>query len=342
MNLGFRKEYGLLEDRLTSHWYELRLDHNPVACWTTGMSPSAASSNSEQSNAQRSNAQRSNAQRSNDDSSIDTPAARHWRTQLEAWAIPDVIRAAAVSFPYEMDPNLFRASAADPVGAAGSTQPLRSPSLSTQRALDVLTAADRSSVIDVGCGGGAATMAVADRLHSAVGVDQSSAMLDAFAEEASTRGISCRTVEGTWPATAGEAGTADLVLCHHVAYNVANLAPFVLALDHAAGRRVVMELTLAHPQTANAPLWRQFWDLDRPTGPTADEALAVVHEAGIEATLEIGPAGSLRRQASIESRAVTAARMLCLGPDRLPEVEAAVRALPQRSGDRAVIWWDLD
>jgi SAM-dependent methyltransferase len=234
-----------------------------------------------------------------------------------------------------MDPDLFR-----PRADSGTTDPLAVDSLSTTRALDALPAGERSSVIDVGCGGGAATMAVADRLANAIGVDQSTAMLDVFIEEAEARGIEARGVVGTWPSVADEAGDADLVLCHHVAYNVAELGPFVIALDRAARRRVVMELTLFHPQTANTPLWQHFWGLDRPTGPTAEDALAVVKEAGIDARLEIGPAGSLRRDATIEARAVTAARMLCLGPDRLPEVEAAVRALPPRSDQRAVIWWD--
>ncbi len=268
------------------------------------------------------------------------PVARDWSEQLEAWAIPDEIRAAAVSFPYEMDPDLFRPRSHTPGVDSHTSDPLPTGSLSTARALDALPLGERSSVIDVGCGGGAATMAVADRLRHAIGVDQAPAMLDVFIEEATARSIEARGVPGTWPDVAGVVGQADVVLCHHVAYNVADLGPFVRALDRAAGRRVVMELTLAHPQTSNAPLWRQFWNLDRPTGPTADDALAVMEEVGIDATLEIGAAGSLRREASVEARAVTAARMLCLGPDRLPEVEAAVLALPPRSDQRAVIWWD--
>lgn len=183
-------------------------------------------------------------------------------------------------------------------------------------------------------------MAIAERLRSAVGVDQSSAMLTVFAEEAAARGIDARIIANTWPDASAEAGRADVVLCHHVAYNVADLGPFVLALDAAAERRAVMELTLTHPQTSNAPLWREFWDLDRPQGPSAEDALAVITEAGIDARLETGASGSLRREASIEARAITATRMLCLGPERLAEVEAAVSALPPRSDQRAVIWWD--
>lgn len=261
----------------------------------------------------------------------DGAAARAWRTALNDWAIPDEIRNAAVSFPYEMDPALFRPR---PEGDGASQ------SLATRRALEALPAGRNNSVIDVGCGGGAATMAVSSHVDRATGVDQSSAMLAVFAEEAAARAVECTTIVGTWPDVAIDAGTADLVLCHHVAYNVADLGPFVTALHTAARSRVVMELTLTHPQTANAALWRQFWDLDRPSEPSADDALAVIHEIGIEATLEVGSAGALRREASVEARAVTAARMLCLGPDRLPEVENAVRSLAPRSDQRAVIWWD--
>ncbi len=262
-----------------------------------------------------------------------TPAADHWREELAAWAIPDEIRAAAPSFPYQMDPALFRPN---PVPDHES--------LATQRALDVLPPVGSntpgSTALDVGCGGGAASMAVADRLRAVTGVDQSAEMLALLAEEAEARDLECRTIEGTWPDRAGDVDNADVVLCHHVAYNVADLAPFALALDAAANRRVVLELTLTHPQTPNAPLWRQFWDLERPAGPAAGDALAVIREAGINASIEIGSAGSLRSDAPLAVRAVTAARMLCLGPDRLEEVELAVSQLAPRSPDRAVIWWD--
>lgn len=260
-----------------------------------------------------------------------TPAD-HWRDQLATWAIPDEIRAAAPEFPYTMDPALFR--------------PREHPSgesLATLRAREAI--ADLSprggTAIDVGSGGGAASMALADQLQAVVGIDESADMLVVFTEEAERRGIQVRTVQGTWPDVAPSAGKADLVLCHHVAYNVADLTPFVLALHQAATRRVVIELTLTHPQTTNAPLWKQFWGLDRPTGPTATDAFAVITEAGIAATLEVGSAGSLRRDAPLEARAVTATRMLCLGPDRIPDVRQAIEALPDRSDERAVIWWDV-
>lgn len=185
-------------------------------------------------------------------------------------------------------------------------------------------------------------MALAEQLASAIGVDQSAGMLELFASEAAARNIEATAIEGTWPDAAEAAGGAEVVVCHHVAYNVADLTPFVvLALSTAATRRVVMELTVTHPQTSNTPLWRQFWDLDRPDGPTADDALAVITDAGIDATIEFGDAGALRSEAPLDARAITATRMLCLGPDRIDDVRQAVAALPPRSSQRAVIWWDV-
>lgn len=249
-----------------------------------------------------------------------------------SWAIPDDIRAAAPEFPYTMDPALFRPRL-DPTG----------DSLATSRANEAIEhlGPGGGTAIDVGSGGGAASMALADQLRAVVGVDESADMLTTFAEEAARRGLRARTVQGTWPAIAPAAGQADLVLCHHVAYNVADLTEFVIALHRAARCRVVMELTPTHPQTANTPLWRQFWDLERPEGPTATDALDVIRAAGIDAKLEMGSAGSLRQDAPIEARAITATRMLCLGPERLPEVRRAIESLPGRADDRAVIWWDV-
>jgi hypothetical protein len=77
----------------------------------------------------------------------------------------------------------------------------------------------------------------------------------------------------------------DVVVCHHVVYNVSDLVPFVHALGTHARSRVVLELPATHPLSHLAPYWRQFWDLDRPTGPTAHDCLAVLHEAGITASV---------------------------------------------------------
>jgi len=271
-------------------------------------------------------------------------ALDRWRDQLAAWAIPEWISEQAPSFPWTLDPALFRPAERGRPHGEGD-QPSDHdvlPSLSTTRAGEALPVG--GSVLDVGCGGGAATMALGDVVGSACGVDESAAMTELFLEVAAERGIDARAVIGRWPDVASSVPPSDIVVCHHVAYNVADLASFGLALDDAVrpGGRVVMELTSSHPQTVNAPLWRHFWDVERPAGPTATDAAAVLREAGLAVALETGPAGALRREAPWDARVAGAARMLCLGPDRADEVAVQLEALPPRSSERAVIWWDVD
>jgi hypothetical protein len=67
-----------------------------------------------------------------------------------------------------------------------------------------------------------------------------------------------------------------------VLYNVADLAPFADALTGHARRRVVCELTERHPLVGLGPLWRRFWDLDRPDGPAAGDALAALEVLGLQ------------------------------------------------------------
>src|SRR2546423_12318015 len=117
-------------------------------------------------------------------------------------------------------------------------------------------------------------------------VDQSPRMLAAFAELATKQGIDHREVEGLWPDVAGHVGPADVVVCHHVLYNVGDLVPFVVALTDHARRRVVVEITADHPQATLNPLWERFHGNVRPTRPTAVDAGAVAPDLGLDVSGE--------------------------------------------------------
>ncbi|MBO0728807.1 MAG: class I SAM-dependent methyltransferase [Acidimicrobiaceae bacterium] len=253
-------------------------------------------------------------------------AAERWKRELAEWAIPDHILAQAVESPWGFPVELFPADA-----DAGDGGP--------SRRLALASLPPGGSILDVGCGGGAASLALVPPAGLVVGVDESAAMLDAMRDAARARGVDCVTVQARWPDGADAAPIADVVVCHHVAYNAPDLAAFAVALTGHARRRVVMELAERHPLTATAPLWRHFHGLERPSGPDASLAREVLAEAGIDAACErwARPPRNVPREAFVAMQR----RRLCLPPEREPEVDRLVEPEPDLHQRRLVtLWWD--
>jgi len=263
-------------------------------------------------------------------------AARAWARDLAGWALPPHILEAAPVSPWVHPVAAFLPAASIP------------DSPSHRRARQAVP--DGGSVLDVGCGGGVAAFAQTPPAARVTGVDSQPSMLEAFAAEADRRGVAHREVPGRWPDVVADEpellapGSHDVVVCHHVLYNVSDLPTFVRALGAAASRRVVVELSTRHPLTDMAPLWRHFWGLDRPSGPTAHDALEVIREAGLPARLEVsrepGPTEGRAGVAADQRVAFTRVR-LCLPPERDGEIAAVLAELgPRRPRDLATIWWD--
>ncbi len=110
-----------------------------------------------------------------------------------------------------------------------------------------------------------------------------------------------------------------------------------------------MELTREHPLSPMNDLWLRFHGVIRPTRPTADDAEAVLAEAGLRVRREdwkAPRAGGFAKRSDLVS---SVRRQLCLEPDRDPEVERAIAdQIVERDGrfgfqDRAVVtlWWDI-
>ncbi len=263
----------------------------------------------------------------------ESPAGR-WRLALEAWAIPEAIRQAAPESPWGFPTSLFSHAA-----AASLADP--EPTPSRHRALDLLSAG--ATVLDVGAGGGAASLPLAPPVGWLVAVDESEAMLASFAAAAEERGVTHTEVAGRWPDIAPTTPVAEVVVCHHVTYNVADLVPFVTALDEHARRRVVIEMTERHPQSDLAPLWRSIHGLDRPSGPSADDAAAVVAALGYDVHLERFERASLWDGAPRGERVAFARRRLCVGPEYDAEIGAYLEERLTSGEDRralVTLWWD--
>ena len=121
---------------------------------------------------------------------------------------------------------------------------------------------------------------MADKAGSIIGVDATAAMLAAFAMQLGSYGPAITTIQGSWPDVAAATLSADVVVCHHVAYNVPDLASFAQRLTDHARVRVVMELTERHPMSRLNDLWLRFHGLKRPEHPTAGDVVAILRELG--------------------------------------------------------------
>ncbi|MET0833672.1 MAG: class I SAM-dependent methyltransferase [Actinomycetota bacterium] len=241
-------------------------------------------------------------------------ALERWREQLDGWAIPSEILAAAPESPWGYPVGLFRSRAR----RAGS-RPATPSNLEAARSMP-----EGGSVLDVGAGAGAASLPLAGLAGRLVAVDESPAMVASFLDAADAAGVPAEAVEGRWPEVAGRVGPADVVVCHHVLYNVADLAPFALALTGHARRRVVAELTDRHPLAGLRPLWRRFHDLDRPTGPGADDAVAALGAAGLEVDRQDWEQPDRVGFDDFDELVAFTRRRLCLPAARDPEVAEAL------------------
>ena len=124
--------------------------------------------------------------------------AERWRSDLESWAIPESILAQAPQQPWIHPVEMFTVDDDIP----------DSPSHALAR--QALPAG--GSVLDVGCGGGRAALALVPPAGRVVGVDHQEAMLEAFAEAATRRGVEHSEILGEWLEVEPEVPSCDLVV----------------------------------------------------------------------------------------------------------------------------------
>ena len=245
-------------------------------------------------------------------------AADRWAGELAAWAIDPEILAAAPESPYGFPPGLFGSSR----GAAAT--------------LDAVRGGLPGSLLDVGCGGGAASIPAG--AAELLGVDSSPAMLERF--RAAAGAVPVRTWCGQWPDVAAQVPAADVVVAANVDYNVPDVAPFVRELTAHARRRVVVELTDEHPWTSLAGLWRHFHGQDRPAGPTVALFGEVLAELGLHAEARTWARPDLWREAEPDVVLEFTRRRLCLPASRDAEVAEAMRRFADdRPHTSTTFWW---
>lgn len=268
------------------------------------------------------------------------PPAR-WKSLLEAWAIPNEIIDAAPENPWGFPPGLFERRATSALE--------RELTYANRKALETLPAG--GSVLDVGAGGGAASLPLAQKAGSITAVDSSERMLEGFTRAAARLDIASRTVVSAWPEAAGQISPVDVVVCHHVLYNAPHIAPFVTALNDKARHRVVIEMTPQHPLVWMNDLWIKFHNLSRPDRPTYQDAVECLRYLGLDAQCHVET--SVSAMGGFEKREDAIAfvrKRMCLRPEQDEELAGALGDRLRKT-DRgwsasppehriATLWWD--
>lgn len=156
-----------------------------------------------------------------------------------------------------------------------------------------------STVVDVGAGTGRFTLPLAASVRRITAVDPSAAMLAILRRNAGEMGVTnLTTFLGTWQAA--PCGPADLVFSSMVLTLVPDARAFLIKLDGAARRHVLLYLGAYSADAVLDPLWRHFHDAPRAPGATYLDALAVLRELGAAPGVKVVELANRRRFATLD------------------------------------------
>ncbi|MGI8518740.1 MAG: class I SAM-dependent methyltransferase [Acidimicrobiia bacterium] len=246
-------------------------------------------------------------------------AAARWRRQLEAWALPAYLLAAVDDSPYRWTKQVWQRK-----GQRGLAADSGTPTTAIVKDL----AGDAGSVLDIGAGTGRSSFPLVLRGHPVTMVEPNPTMLSALRELVADQAV--EIVVGRWPNVAGKIQTHQVVMSAHVVYDVADVVPFLRAMDDKAAAGVVIEMTSDHPWAHLRELYLEFHQLERPAGPTTEDLVSVVAALGREPELERWSRRSDMVYESTDEIVEITARRLVLPPARWPEL--AERLAPRIVG----------
>ena len=160
-----------------------------------------------------------------------------------------------------------------------------------------------ATVLDVGGGAGRFALPLALHCRHVTVVEPSESMLEELRLGAREAGIgNLSVVQGTWEEV--EIESADVVLCVHVLYGIADVATFIRKLDSHARERVVLPMFTHSPQSGLSSLWKYVHGEERVDLPALPELIPVLWEMEIYPDLEMMETGGVQtfenRQAAVE------------------------------------------
>lgn len=275
------------------------------------------------------------------------PAARHWRELVER-------RRRQMDAAYAALDRTSKDYWALRVGRASL---LRRRATDDDPLLQMLLAraTEATTVLDVGAGAGRYSRALAPHVGRIMAVEPDAAMA-ALLEQAirDEELANVELIRAPWQEATVE--PADLVLCAHVLYPIAEPAGFVRKLDRNARRACFLALRETAPEPEPlGRLWQHYHDEPRYLQPGFIEAYNLLHELGIYANIRIlRGSNSMWSFESLDHAVATVHEHLIL-PEN-DEVDARLRreleqalvpdgewlTLPMSPPPAAILWWEKE
>jgi len=215
-----------------------------------------------------------------------------------------------------------------------------------------------STVLDVGAGAGRYARAIAPHVRRVVAVEPSEALAGYLRADAAGEGLTnIDVVEARWEDATVE--PADVVLCSHVLYPLAEIEGFIRKLDAHARRACLILATAAWSEPPLLlELWQRLHGEPRVGQPDARHVFDVLYALGIPANLEVAAfraAAPMWAFGSLDEAVAAAREHLIVPPDPATEHELRVAladgmltgpdgglTLPSPPRVVAGLWWHAD
>lgn len=170
-----------------------------------------------------------------------------------------------------------------------------------------------TTVLDVGAGTGRHTLALAPHVRRVVAVDPSPAMLGFLKEDVAEQKLTnVETVASAW--LDAEVEPADVVLCSHVLYPIADPVPFIRKLESSARQRVYVYLRV-DPLPTDFGLWREFYGVSLQAQPTHLDLINLLAQLEIVPDVEVVHHRFTWTFAEVEEAVAQVRNSLCLRED---------------------------
>ena len=171
----------------------------------------------------------------------------------------------------------------------------------------------QTTVIDVGAGTGRHTIALAPFVRRVVAVDPSEAMLGLLRQDVAAESLSnVDTVLAEW--MQADVEPADVVICSHVLYPIADVVPFIEKLQAHARRRVWVYLRV-DPLPTDLGLWSEFYGTPLQAQPVLSDLYPVLLQLDIAADVKVVEHRFTLTYESVDEAVTQARHSLCLRED---------------------------